>query len=121
MSVVVEDDEGNRLLITKGAVEELFNISTCVEVRGEVLERLPEYDLKRKALVDQLNAQGFRVIAVAYKPLPSSGDVAYSVADESDMILKGFLAFLDPPKESAPEALRQAQPVQRAGKDTHRR
>jgi P-type Mg2+ transporter len=105
MSVVVEDDEGNRLLITKGAVEELFNISTCVEVRGEVLERLPEYDLKRKALVDQLNAQGFRVIAVAYKPLPSSGDVAYSVSDESDMILKGFLAFLDPPKESAPEAL----------------
>ncbi|MDR3574033.1 MAG: magnesium-translocating P-type ATPase [Anaerolineaceae bacterium] len=105
MSVVVEDDEGNRLLITKGAVEELFNISTCVEVRGEVLERLPEYDLKRKGLVDQLNAQGFRVIAVAYKPLPAGGEVTYSVADESGMILKGFLAFLDPPKESAPEAL----------------
>ncbi|HMD88962.1 MAG TPA: magnesium-translocating P-type ATPase [Anaerolineaceae bacterium] len=105
MSVVVEDDEGNRVLITKGAVEELFNISTRVEVRGEVLARLPEYDLKRKALVDQLNAQGFRVIAVAYKPLPGHGEVAYSVLDESDMILKGFLAFLDPPKDSAPEAL----------------
>ena len=105
MSVVVEDDEGNRLLITKGAVEELFNISTCVEVRGEVLERLPEYDLKRKALVDQLNSQGFRVIAVAYKPLPAGGEADYSVLDESDMILKGFLAFLDPPKESASEAL----------------
>jgi Mg2+-importing ATPase len=106
MSVVVEDDEGDRVLITKGAVEEIFEISTCVEVKGEVLPRLPEYDLKRKALVDNLNAQGFRVIGLAYKPLPRCDDTCvYSVADERDMILKGFLAFLDPPKESAPEAL----------------
>lgn len=110
MSVVVEDDEGDRLLITKGAVEEIFDISTCVEVRGEVLPRLPEYDLKRKALVDELNAQGFRVIGLAYKWLPKAGaengtSCAYMVADESEMILKGFLAFLDPPKDTAHEAL----------------
>ncbi len=106
MSVVVEDDDCNRLLITKGAVEEIFSISDRVEVRGEVLPRLPEFDLKRKALVDTLNAQGFRVIGLAYKALPNDvGASSYSVADESGMILKGFLAFLDPPKDTATEAL----------------
>jgi P-type Mg2+ transporter len=106
MSVVVEDEDGSRLLITKGAVEEIFEISTCVEVKGEVLPRLPEYDLKRKQLVDGLNAQGFRVIGLATKRLPACGDgCAYTVADESGMVLKGFLAFLDPPKSTAPEAL----------------
>jgi P-type Mg2+ transporter len=110
MSVVVEDDEGNRLLITKGAVEEIFSISTQVEVKGEVLPRLPEYDQKRKALVDRLNGEGFRVIGLAYKWLPNcAGDgttpCTYSVSDETDMTLKGFLAFLDPPKDTAPEAL----------------
>ena len=110
MSVVVEDDEGNRLLITKGAVEEIFSICQHVEVKGQVLDRLPEYDLKRKALVDDLNRQGFRVIALAYKWL-SKGEsqqtapYAYTIADQSDMILTGFLAFLDPPKATASEAL----------------
>jgi Mg2+-importing ATPase len=107
MSVVVEDAAGQHVLICKGAVEEIFNISTHVEVKGEVLERLPEYDVKRKALVDGLNAQGFRVIAVAYKILPSDGSRTreYSVRDETDLTLLGFLAFLDPPKKSAPEAI----------------
>ncbi|HEX7599831.1 MAG TPA: magnesium-translocating P-type ATPase, partial [Polyangia bacterium] len=114
MSVVVEDDEGHpvqssgagRLMITKGAVEEIFDICTRVEVKGQVLPRLPEYDAKRKLLVDGLNAQGFRVIALAYKELPKSGEqAAYSVADEQGMVLKGFLAFLDPPKETAAEAI----------------
>jgi len=106
MSVVVEDDERQRLLITKGAVEEIFSICTRVEVKGQVLPRLPEYDAKRKLLVDGLNAQGFRVIALAYKQLPESYEqAAYSVADEQNMVLKGFLAFLDPPKETAAEAI----------------
>jgi Mg2+-importing ATPase len=106
MSVVVEDDEKNRLLITKGAVEEIFAICTHIEVNGQVLPREAVYDLKRKALVDELNAQGFRVVAVAYKRLDNcSGGCTYAVADESDMVLKGFLAFLDPPKDSAAQAL----------------
>jgi P-type Mg2+ transporter len=108
MSVVVEDDEHKRLLITKGAVEEIFHICTRVEVKGEVLPRLPEYDAKRKALVDKLNTDGFRVVALAYKNLPDcSVDCTYTVNEESDMILKGFLAFLDPPKETTVEALAQ--------------
>jgi len=110
MSVVVEDDEGKRLLITKGAVEEIFNLSTQIEINGEVLPRLPEHDAKRKALVEDLNKQGFRVIGLAYKWLPkdASGTVTadtYTVADEKDLVLKGFLAFLDPPKDTAQEAL----------------
>ncbi|NMB87569.1 MAG: magnesium-translocating P-type ATPase [Chloroflexi bacterium] len=110
MSVVVEDDEGNRLLITKGAVEEIFSICTDVEVKGEVLPRQPEYDRKRKALVDGLNAEGFRVIGLAYKWLPphtaqDQEACAYSILDESGMVLKGFLAFLDPPKDSAYQAI----------------
>src|SRR5512146_2533227 len=108
MSVVVEDDEAQRLLITKGAVEEIFNICTHVEVKGEVLPRLPEYDARRKALVDGLNAEGFRVIAVAYKslrPCTDGRNPAYSTTDEAGMVLKGFLAFLDPPKDSAAEAI----------------
>ncbi len=106
MSVVVQDDEGNRLLVTKGAIEEIFSICSEVEVKGEVLPRLPEYDAKRRLLVDNLSRQGFRMIALAYKPVdPVDHRSTFSVADEQGMILKGFLAFLDPPKKSAAEAL----------------
>ncbi len=108
MSVVVADGQGQHVLICKGAVEEIFSICTHVEVRGEVLPRLPEYDAKRKALIDRLNGEGFRVIALAYKVIPEAGDDrAYTIRDEADLTLKGFLAFLDPPKDTAPEALAQ--------------
>lgn len=106
MSVVVQDIAGGRLLITKGAVEEIFEICSHVEINGEVLPRIPEYDTRRKLMVDALNSEGFRVIALAYKWLPESNqEAAYSVKDEDQMILKGFLAFLDPPKETAADAL----------------
>jgi P-type Mg2+ transporter len=105
MSVVVEDEKGQRILITKGAVEEIFHVCDRVEVNGEILPRLPEFDARRQALVNRLNMEGFRVIGLAYKVLsPQSGDT-YSVKDESGMILKGFLAFLDPPKGTATEAI----------------
>jgi Mg2+-importing ATPase len=106
MSVVVDDGTGRRLLICKGAVEEVFGICTHVEVRGEVLPRTAEHDVHRQRRVDGLNGEGFRVIALAYKVLPAE-DRAYTVQDETGLTLKGFLAFLDPPKESAPEALRR--------------
>jgi Mg2+-importing ATPase len=112
MSVVVADDSGRHILICKGAVEEIFAISTHVEVHGEVLERAPEFDTRRQELVRSLNAEGFRVIALAYKELPSPccpdgspASYAYSVRDEAGLTLLGFLAFLDPPKATAPEAL----------------
>ena len=108
MSVVVEDETGLNTLICKGAVEEVLSLCTRVEVKGEVIEVLPEHDAKRRQLADDLNGQGFRVIALAYKQMPGASDEpVYSVKDESDLILLGFLAFLDPPKDTAAEALKR--------------
>ncbi len=108
MSVVVEDTTGLNTLICKGAVEEVLGLCTRVEVKGEVIEVLPEHDAKRRQLADDLNGQGFRVIALAYKQMPGATDEpTYSVKDESDLILLGFLAFLDPPKDTATEALKR--------------
>jgi len=108
MSVVVEDATGLNTLICKGAVEEVLGLCTRVEVKGEVIEVLPEHDAKRRQIADDLNGQGFRVIALAYKQMPGATDEpTYAVKDESDLILLGFLAFLDPPKDTATEALNQ--------------
>jgi len=108
MSVVVEDDDGLNTLICKGAVEEVLSQCTRVEVKGEVIKVLPEHDAKRRQLADDLNGQGFRVIALAYKQMPGGSDEpVYSIKDESDLILLGFLAFLDPPKATATEALKR--------------
>ena len=108
MSVVVEDTTGLNTLICKGAVEEVLGLCTRVEVKGEVIEVLPEHDAKRRQIADELNGQGFRVIALAYKQMPGATDEpTYAVKDESDLILLGFLAFLDPPKDSASPALNQ--------------
>jgi Mg2+-importing ATPase len=108
MSVVVEDKTGLNTLICKGAVEEVLSLCTRVEVKGEAIEVLPEHDAKRRQLADDLNGQGFRVIALAYKQMPGASDEpVYSVQDESDLILLGFLAFLDPPKDTATEALKR--------------
>ncbi len=108
MSVIVEDSTGLNTLICKGAVEEVLSQCTRIEVQGEVIEVLPEHDAKRRQLADSLNAQGFRVIALAYKQMPgATDDPTYSVKDESDLILLGFMAFLDPPKETTAETLKR--------------
>ena len=108
MSVVVEDATGLNTLICKGAVEEVLNLCTRVEVKGEVIEVLPEHDAKRRQLADDLNGQGFRVVALAYKQMPGAPDApVYAIKDESDLILLGFMAFLDPPKDTAIEALKR--------------
>jgi Mg2+-importing ATPase len=108
MSVVVEDETGLNTLICKGAVDEVMSLCTRVEINGEVLDVLPEHDAHRRQMVDELNGQGFRVIALAYKEMPGSSDEpVYAVKDESDLILLGFLAFLDPPKETAAETLKR--------------
>lgn len=104
MSIVVKDETGKRALITKGALEEILEICTKVSVNGEEIpfDQI-HYDevLERTNL---LNNQGMRVLGLAYKPEPK--DVAsFDVKDESQMVLLGFLAFLDPPKDSAKEAI----------------
>jgi P-type Mg2+ transporter len=106
MSVVVEDHEDDHILICKGAVEEVMSLCTKVEIDGQILDVQSEHDAKRKKMVYDLNAQGFRVVALAYKSVDKEDhSKIYSVADESDLILLGFLAFLDPPKDSAARAL----------------
>lgn len=108
MSVIVEDETGLNTLICKGAVDEVMSVCTRVEVKGEIIEVLPEHDTNRRQLADELNGQGFRVIALSYKEMPGSTDEpVYSVKDESDLILLGFLAFLDPPKDTAVEVLKR--------------
>jgi len=104
MSVVVEDFRKEHLLICKGAVEEMLPI--CVRAEDGGVQIPLTDDLRRHAtfLRDELNADGLRVIAVAYKKLPASGRV-YAVTDERDLVLAGFIAFLDPPKETAGPAL----------------
>ena len=104
MSVIVKDDSNVVSMVTKGALEEMLNISTYVEYHGEVIPLTEDIRQEVLAEVGQLNRQGLRVLGVAYK----SGlreDYAYAVTDESDMILTGYLAFLDPPKPSAAPAI----------------
>ena len=104
MSVIVKDDSNVVSMVTKGALEEMLNISTYVEYRGEMIPLTEDIRQEVLAEVGQLNRQGLRVLGVGYK----SGlreDYAYTVTDESDMILTGYLAFLDPPKPSATPAI----------------
>jgi Mg2+-importing ATPase len=77
-----------------------------VDIGGEVLGVLPEHDEHRKQRVKQLNSEGFRVLAVAYRIFPGDNDTPhYTIQDESDLTLLGYMAFLDPPKDTASEAL----------------
>lgn len=106
MSVVVEDTQGKRQIITKGAVEEMLEICSHAEFGGKVQNFTPELKAKAKEISEQMNKQGMRVIAVAHKSYLDK-DCCFSVKDESDMVLIGYLAFLDPPKQSAASAIRQ--------------
>jgi len=105
MTVVVSDKTGKTQMITKGAVEEILNICSYVEFDGSVQPFTGELKTRAMATVDNLNDSGMRVIAVAQKNNPSSVNV-FSVKDESEMVLIGYLAFYDPPKQSAAAALR---------------
>ena len=104
MSVVVSERETHHELICKGAVEEI--LSVCSQVRhGEAVEPLtPELLARIFAVTTNLNEEGLRVVAVAAKELPPKKNV-YSLADERELTLIGYVAFLDPPKESTAPAL----------------
>lgn len=91
-------------MVTKGAVEEMLSICSFVEYDGQVQPL--GHALRQKILrtVDELNAKGFRVLAIAQKSNPSPVG-AFGVKDECDMVLLGYLAFLDPPKETTAGAI----------------
>lgn len=105
MSVVVCDSRGKRQLITKGAVEEMLKCCDYAEFKGQVVPLSEEIRSYIRSKSDELNGGGMRVIAVAQKTNPAPVG-QFSVADESAMVLIGFLAFLDPPKETTASAIR---------------
>lgn len=104
MSVVIKDKSGKTQMITKGAVEEMLNISSWTEYEGEVVELTSEIKEEIIETVNNLNGKGMRVIAVAQKTNPSTEGL-FSVSDEAEMVLMGYLAFLDPPKETTESAI----------------
>lgn len=103
LSVVVAQGD-KHILICKGAVEEIFAVCTQYELNGTRGTLDASHFETAKTETVALNQDGFRVIAVAYKQLESLKS-AYSAADESDLTLLGYIAFLDPPKDSAREAI----------------
>ena len=109
MSVAIEAPDGTRQLLTKGAPEAVFAKCTHFMSDGEVIEMEPILAGDLVQQVNDLSEDGFRVLAVATKKLGAQN--TFTKADECDLVLTGYLAFLDPPKESAIkaiEALRQS-------------
>ena len=104
MSVVIKDRNGKTQMITKGAVEEMLSISKWVDFKGAILPLDEGIKQKILTIVDELNEDGLRVVAVSQKTNPSAVG-QFSIGDESEMVLIGYLAFLDPPKETAQRAL----------------
>jgi Mg2+-importing ATPase len=105
MSVIVAPQVGESLLVCKGAVEEILRICTAVEIDGKV-QPLTEPMLNWvRGLRTDLNKDGVRVIAVAYRRF-ATFKTAYRSEDEHDLVLAGFIGFLDPPKPSAAAAIR---------------
>lgn len=105
MSVAVETEKREELLITKGAVEEVLRVCSMVEIDRQPLPLKDGHRERAQGMARELNEQGFRVLAVAYRRFPL-GRQCYARDDEAEMTLAGFMAFLDPPKESAAPALK---------------
>jgi Mg2+-importing ATPase len=107
MSVAVETPEGTSRLICKGAPEAVFSRCSHFELNGQVLPIQPILIADLREEHDALSADGFRVLAVAYRDWPHKD--RFGKEHEKDLILKGYVAFLDPPKESVPAALEALQ------------
>ena len=103
MSVFVADPEGKPILLTKGAPEEVFLHSSHFELDGKLSPMDPALMVGLKAEYESLSNDGFRVLAVATKELP--GKQLCVKDDERDLVLRGYVAFLDPPKKTAAQAL----------------
>lgn len=103
LTTVVQNRAGTIKMVTKGAVEEMLAICSYAEYNGNVEPITNDFRKKILDTVDDLNVKGFRVLAIARKDVEKQ---SCSVDDECDMILMGYLAFLDPPKESAAGAIK---------------
>ena len=103
VSVVVEQ-ERERFFIAKGAPEEILKVSSYCEVGGLIEDISDELRKKIEQKYFDLSSEGLRVLGVAYRKLKEDKAV-YSVNDETDMVFLGFVAFFDPPKQTAKESI----------------
>jgi Mg2+-importing ATPase len=104
MPVIVEQNKTAHLLICKGAVEEIFSVCDRGQKNDQIIPLEPLHMEEVYRVVKEMNEDGFRVIAVAYKEV-SLNQAEYKPIDEANLILSGYIAFLDPPKESARPAI----------------
>jgi Mg2+-importing ATPase len=105
MSVVVSEREDHHELICKGALEEVLEVCTAIHEGGRSVVLTPDRLVEIREATAELNEQGLRVVAVAVKEVPPNRET-YGVADEAGLTLMGYIAFLDPPKESTEPALK---------------
>lgn len=105
MSVVLRDDNGKRQLITKGAVDEILSICSFIDIEGVAVELTEELRKQAYKVYEDNNNDGLRVLAIAQKN-EIHGVETFGVQDEKNMVLIGFVGFLDPPKESAKDAIK---------------
>ena len=106
MSVVIEDRQGKRQIITKGAVEEILDVCSYAEFNGQIHPLTDALKTKAQKISEEMNRQGMRVLAVSQKSFIEK-DCNFAIEDEKEMVLIGYLAFLDPPKPSVAEAIEQ--------------
>ena len=104
LSVIVSDENNKLQMITKGAVEEILSICTMVDYKGTVSKITKDIKDNIKKISKDLNKDGLRVVAVCQKN-DVRNDAVFDVSSEKDMVLIGFIGFLDPPKESAKIAI----------------
>ena len=110
MSVIVEKEKQQHELICKGAVEEMLAVCSFARVRGEIIPLSPQLVSQVSQVCSEMNEKGLRVLAVAYKQIDlEDANYQYRTNDETGLVLAGFIAFLDPPKESTAEALSALQ------------
>ena len=114
MSVVLKDENGKRQLITKGAVDEIMAICKYIDIDGTAVEMSDEQRKRAYEVYEKHNNDGLRVLAVAQKN-EIHGVETFGIADESNMVLIGFVGFLDPPKKSAKDAI---EALKKHGVDT---
>ena len=106
LSVIVEEERQQHELICKGAVEEVLEVCSYAKVQGGIVPLSRELRDSIAQLRDEMNEEGLRVLAVAYKDISMrQANYQYRSKDEAELVLAGFIAFLDPPKESIAEAL----------------
>ncbi len=106
MSVIVRTPQSQIRMVTKGAVEEMVKVCTHIEIKGEIKELTAQLRKEIEEITQHYNREGLRVVAVAYRDFDGICE-NFSVKDESDLILAGYITFLDPPKESARPAIQQ--------------